>query len=106
MAWEGRQGDMGSLKRIVSIGLVIAALGLVPIASAGSSLVNGYGSQGSKPVIAVTGVSTSTSSTPKVTASGVDQLPFTGIDLAVFVVAGAGLVIVGLGVRKLTRDEE
>jgi hypothetical protein len=97
---------MGSLKRIVSIGVVIAVLCVVPVATAGSSLLNGYGSQGSKPVLEVKGVSASTSSTPKVTSSGVGQLPFTGIDLAVFVAAGAGLVIVGFGVRKLARDEE
>jgi hypothetical protein len=100
---------VGSVKKVISTGIVVAALGLVPMASAGSSLLSGYGSPWSKPIVVVQGVSTSTatskSASPKVTSNGPARLPFTGVDLAVFVAAGAGLVIVGFGVRKLGRDE-
>jgi hypothetical protein len=79
---------------------------VVPMASAASSLLSAYGSQGSKPAVQVKGATTATSSQSKVTPSGPNQLPFTGVDLAVFVAAGAGLVLIGFGVRKLARDEE
>ena len=96
------------MKRGILIGVVAALLAFAPAAFAGSSVLSGYGTEGSKPVVEVKGASTSTpaKSVTKVSSNGAATLPFTGMDLVLFVGAGAALVIVGFGARKLGRDEQ
>lgn len=96
------------MKRLVSLGILAAVLVVVPVATGASSLLRGYGTQGSKAVVQV---KSATASKPalkptKVSSNGPAQLPFTGVDLAVLVVAGAGLTLTGFGVRRLARDKQ
>jgi hypothetical protein len=81
---------------------VVLALLAAPVALAGSgSVLTEYGTAGSQPVVQVKGSTAST--TPK---SSPSQLPFTGTDLLVFVVAGTALMGVGFGMRRLGREKE
>jgi hypothetical protein len=88
------------LKKLTMLAVVIAMLVVAPLAAAGSSVLSGYGTSGSKPVVQVKG-STSAS---KPVASGA-SLPFTGADLLLITGAGIALVGVGAGLRRLGRDK-
>jgi hypothetical protein len=88
------------LKKFTMLAVVIAMLVVAPLAAAGSSVLSGYGTSGSKPVVQVKG---STSSSKPV-ASGA-TLPFTGSDLLLITGAGIALVGVGAGLRRLGRDK-
>lgn len=104
------------MKKIISIGMVVAALFVVPFAAGASSLLSAYGSQGSTPIVEVKSSTASQPTSPtaaqpsqpaeSVSSSGPAQLPFTGLDLVVLVGLGAGLLGVGFGVRRLARDKE
>lgn len=92
--------------------IVMASLVFVSGGVAGSSLLNGYGGSGSTPVVNVKdakgsaeNVNTSSGSAPAVATSSSGTLPFTGSDLAIFVVVGAGLLTIGAGLRRLGRNE-
>jgi hypothetical protein len=75
----------------VALGSLLAVLWLVPAAlAADSTVVSGYGGQGSTPVTQVQGASQSAST-----------LPFTGLDVVWFALAGGALVFVGFGLRRL-----
>ena len=94
------------MKKLVLMGFVIAALAVVPAAVADSTLLGGYGSSAAKPVVQVKGATGGKSSTASSTSSnGPSTLPFTGSDLAVFMVAGVLLVGIGVGLRRLGRDK-
>ena len=80
--------------------VVVLALAVVPLASADSAVLNGYGTSGSTPVVEVKGTTTEPATAD---AAG---LPFTGADLTVFVAAGIALTGVGLGMRRLARNKE
>jgi hypothetical protein len=95
------------MRKLAVIGFVIAALAVVPVAVANSSTVlDGYGSNAAKPVVQVKG--TTGSNAPQssgAATSGPSTLPFTGSDLAVFMAAGIVLVGIGVGLRRLGRDQ-
>ena len=96
------------MKRLLLFTAVIAGLAIAPIAAAGSSVLDAYGTNGSKAIIEVKGAKTSAKAPITVTkASGVAPatLPFTGMDIMVLVVSGAGLVFLGGGLRRLGRDK-
>lgn len=93
------------MKGIVSLWIVVAMLTVVPVASAGSSLLTAYGSQSAKPVVAVKGTTLASGPTDATAETG-GQLPFTGVDLATLVGAGVLLLGVGFGVRKLAGARE
>jgi hypothetical protein len=93
------------VKGIVSLWIVLAMLTVAPVGSAGSSLLNAYGSQSAKPVVAVKGTTLATGPT-NATAGAEGQLPFTGVDLATLVGAGVLLLGVGFGVRRLAGAKE
>jgi hypothetical protein len=111
------------VKKIVLLMIVTASLTVVPIVSAGSSLLNAYGGSGATPVVGVKGgtvasavkkakavkvvkkAKVAATATAPVKGSGPGTLPFTGSDLAIFVALGSGLVVAGFGLRKLGRDE-
>lgn len=88
-------------KFLVSL-VVVLALTVAPLAAAGSTVLSGYGTTGSKAVVEVKG----TTATKPVAAGAAGQLPFTGADLMVFVAAGVALTGVGLGMRRLARDKD
>jgi hypothetical protein len=93
------------VKRVFSLWVVVTVLAVVPVASAGSSLLGAYGSESAKPVVAVKG--TTLASGPTNAAAGTEgQLPFTGVDLATLVGAGVLLLGVGFGVRRLAGAKE
>ena len=87
------------MKKLTMLAVVVAMLVVVPFA-AGSSVLSGYGTSGSKPVVLVKG----TTSSSKPVASGA-TLPFTGVDLLLITGAGIALVGVGAGLRRLGRDK-
>lgn len=95
------------MRKLIVIGFVIAAFAVVPTALADSSTVlGGYGSSAAKPVVQVKGTTGSKSSTAAgASSSGPSTLPFTGSDLAIFMVAGVVLVGFGVGLRRLGRDK-
>ena len=98
------------VKRVLLFAVVIASLAIAPIAAAGgSSVLDAYATNGSKAIIQVKGAKTTTKApaTKVATSSAVapSTLPFTGTDLMVFLVAGAGLVLLGGGLRRLGRDK-
>ena len=95
------------MKRFLTLTAVIGMLVLVPAALAdNSSVLNGYGSSGSKPVVVVKGESTSSKPKPKQEKPATTgTLPFTGSDLAVLVGAGGLLLALGLGLRRVGRDK-
>lgn len=93
------------MKRVVSLCFVVGMLAIVPVASAGSSLLGAYGSQSAKPVVAVKG--TTLASGPTNATGGTEgQLPFTGVDLATLVAVGVFLLGAGFGVRRLAGAKE
>jgi hypothetical protein len=74
---------------------VCAALVLVPSALAGGAAGNGYGGNGGNVQNEVG------SGNAGETKSG--SLPFTGLDLALLVLGGATLVVVGAGLRRTSK---
>ena len=91
------------MKKAFASLIVVLALVTVPVAAAGSSVLNAYGTAGSQPVVEVKGA---TGSAPAVATNGPSELPFTGTDLIVFVAAGTALLGVGFGLRLLARERE
>ena len=88
------------MKKLTVLAVVLVVLVIAPVAAAGSSVLSGYGTSGSKPVVQVRGATTSS----KPVASGA-TLPFTGSDLLLITGAGIALVGVGVGLRRLGRDK-
>lgn len=93
------------MKRMFLLCMVVAILAVVPVASAGSALLGAYGSQSTKAVVAVKSSNEPSGPTPEAKGTQ-EQLPFTGVDLAVLVGAGALLTAVGLGLRKLAGEKD
>ena len=86
------------LKRYVVVGALLAGLWLVPSGlAADGSVLSGYGGSASTPVVKVQGAS-------QPAAQAGSTLPFTGLDLVWFAVAGGALVLVGLGLRRAGSD--
>jgi len=90
------------MKRLVTLALVIGALVAAQVAMAGSTVVNSYGSNAAKPVLQVKHVTKVQGAVASVKGK---TLPFTGMDLGVLVVAGVGLLGLGLGLRRFGRDK-
>jgi hypothetical protein len=94
------------MKTIISVLAVLAVLSFATTALAQSS-VDGYSDRGGQIQTQVDnggGTPPSASVTPATTAdSGSGTLPFTGLDVALFAVAGGLLVAAGFGMRRLTR---
>lgn len=106
------------MKNAIVLATVALALIVAPLASAGSSLLSGYGTGGSQTVTQVKGedeTPTSEDGQPTVVvqsaretkpqSSGPSELPFTGVDLVVLVGAGLALLTIGLATRRFTRDD-
>lgn len=84
------------MRNLVVLGALLASLWLVPAAlGADKSLLSGYAGNASSPVVRVQGATP-----PKAQVAG-GTLPFSGLDVVWFTVAGSALVLVGLGVRRL-----
>lgn len=114
------------MKKVFALAIMVVALVAVPfaVANPSSSIAKAYGGQstpvvkvvGTKPVVKVAGTKTSSTSKPAKSAAVVtsapapvakaDQLPFTGIDLGVVLVAGVALAGVGFGMRRLSRQKD
>lgn len=87
------------VRKVVYVGALLASLWLVPVGfGADGSLLSGYGGSASAPVVKV-----QDAVTPATQASG--TLPFTGLDIVWFTIAGGALVLVGLGIRRLGSDK-
>ena len=90
-------------KRVVAVLVVGVCLLVVPAGSAQSPNETQYGNKSA-------GVSNETIVAPKTPVGGNPvlvqngSLPFTGTDLAIVVLAGAGAVAGGFGLRRLSRD--
>jgi hypothetical protein len=67
--------------------------------------VDGYTNQAGQLQTQAQGGSDGTAAAATTTDAG-GSLPFTGLDLALLALAGGALVIVGLGMRSLTRAPE
>lgn len=98
------------MKRIVLCAVMALCLVIAPVAAAGgSSVLDAYGTNGSKVVVQVKAAKASTASpSSTVTQSSAvapSTLPFTGTDIALFLVAGASLLLLGGGLRRLGRDK-
>ncbi len=87
--------------------VVLGSLMLVPLGTAGSSLLDVYGGNGSKEIVAVKSAHTTTpqQTTTQPQTAGAGTLPFTGSDLAIFVVVGASLTLIGATLRRVGRNE-
>ena len=99
--------------------VVVAALALAPAALADASTVlEGYGTSASKPVVQVKGtsqtiISASAASSAAAPVTNVSvaasapapaTLPFTGANLLLFAAAGIALLGIGFGLRRVGRD--
>jgi len=92
------------VRRITVIMVIVLGLSVVPSAFAvGGSVLDAYGGQGSAKVVKVKGATATTTAAPANTTTG--SLPFTGSDLVWSMVAGSALLVVGVGLRKLGRNE-
>jgi hypothetical protein len=104
------------VRRVALGALAAAALTFAPAAMADTT-ATGYGPPGNnqqhhvtKPkVLGVTNSGGNTPSAPTPTntpvAASTGSLPFTGFDLVLVLATGAGLVLAGFGLRRLTRRE-
>ena len=87
---------MGRLRLFVALGALTLALAPAALAAGGGAAQEGYGGQGN--------------TQEQVSGQGAGQslgakggLPFTGLDLALLVVGGAVLIIVGATLRRAGR---
>ena len=114
---------MRPLRIIVAGGLIAALLAFAPAAFAQSSAQQGYSAPGgvvqtqlnssgppSNPTSVPTGRSPNAPSsapaattTTTTTAKTSGRLPFTGLDIALIVAAGGVLLLMGFGIRRLSR---
>jgi hypothetical protein len=90
------------MKTIISVLAVLAVLSFATTALAQPS-VDGYSDRGGQIQTQLSdGGGTPPSGTVAADSSG-GSLPFTGLDVALFAVAGGLLVAAGFGMRRLTR---
>ena len=94
-----------TLKRAVAIVAIVASLATSVAYADNSTSVKGYGGQATvqnqigQPKQEVKGVQAT------VTKGG-GSLPFTGVDLGLLVLGGGAFVLVGFGMRRVSRDLE
>ena len=93
--------------RIIATIMLTLAL-TVGVATAGSAqTVDGYTNQAGQIQAQVQGTAdTAAGTAPAATTDAGGSLPFTGLDIALLALAGGALVVVGLGMRRLTRAPE
>lgn len=89
--------------RIIATLMLTLALTVGVATMASAQTVDGYTNQAGQIQTSVQGATDGTAAAA--TDSG-GSLPFTGLDLALLALAGGALVIVGLGMRSLTRAPE
>lgn len=100
--------------RIIATVLLTMALTIATATVASAQTVEGYSNQGGEIQSQVqggggtagTGTDTASGVAGTQTASDGGSLPFTGLDLALIALAGGALVVVGVGMRRLTRAPE
>lgn len=97
----GRFAVRGPGKLIIAALAIAAVLALAPAAMAQTSAQQGYSTPGGTTETTVSG-----GAEPQVHAARGGSLPFTGLDVALIVGAGAVLVAMGFGVRALARVGE
>jgi hypothetical protein len=80
------------MKKLTMMFTALLALGITGAAFAGSTIVSAYGGKGGTPV----GTVVPPAQTPAGTTQHAGTLPFTGLDLTVFV--GLALLLIALGI--------
>jgi hypothetical protein len=84
---------------VLAIVAIMVALWLVPVAMGDNGTTQaGYGGESA---VQVTLVQSSKASTPSS-----QTLPFTGVEIGMFLAAGTILVLVGLGMRRVARQRQ
>jgi hypothetical protein len=97
--------------RIIATLMLALALSVGVATLASAQTVDGYTNQAGQIQTQVqggtdgSGVAGATTPTTTTTDSG-GSLPFTGLDLALLALAGGALLVVGLGMRSLTKAPE
>lgn len=87
------------LRMILGMGIVATALMLPQVATAESSSVSGYGGNGN----AVAGISSSNDPAgPSGTVDSSGTLPFTGLDVSLLAGGGTLLLLIGIGMARMT----
>lgn len=93
--------------RIIATLILTMALSVGVATLASAQTVDGYTNQAGQIQTTVQGTDGSgIAGTTTTTDSGGSSLPFTGLDLVLLALAGGALVVVGLGMRSLTRAPE
>lgn len=91
--------------RIIATLMLAFALSVGVATLASAQTVDGYTNQAGQIQTTVQGTDGSGVAGTTTTDSG-GSLPFTGLDLALLALAGGALVVVGLGMRSLTKAPE
>ena len=94
------------VKRLMIVSALAVGLMLPATALADNSVLGGYGGSAATPVIKVQGTAAQKSTPPARPAATSGTLPFTGMDLAWFVVAGGALLVVGAGLRRFGSERQ
>lgn len=92
--------------RIIATLILTMALSVGVATLASAQTVDGYTNQAGQIQTQVQGGTDGSGVAGTTTDSGGSSLPFTGLDLALLALAGGALVVVGLGMRSLTRAPE
>lgn len=94
---KAEQGEWGTMRRSAAfITVALTALGGAASALAGGAILKGYGGQGPQVLGKVIGKNAGTHS---------GTLPFTGLNLMLFAVGAAVLVMAGVALLRASRSE-
>lgn len=94
-----------TVKRVVAILAIVASLATSVAYADNSTSVKGYGGQAKvqtqidQPKLEVRGVQATAT-------TGGGSLPVTGVDLGLLVLGGGAFILVGFGMRRVTRGSE
>ena len=95
-----------SVKRVyVLVAVGVAALVVASAALGGGSLVSSYGGQAQQALVKTSSAAKPAQAQAPAQAKASGTLPFTGLDLGVFVVAGGALVLTGVALRRFGRQK-
>lgn len=92
--------------RIIATLMLAFALSVGVVTLASAQTVDGYTNQAGQIQTTVQGTDGSGVAGTTTTTDSGGSLPFTGLDLALLALAGGALVVVGLGMRSLTKAPE
>jgi hypothetical protein len=92
--------------RIIATLMLTLALSIGVATMASAQTVDGYTNQAGQIQTAVQGGADGSGVAGTTTTDSGGSLPFTGLDLALLALAGGALVVVGLGMRSLTKAPE